>query len=108
MQQPDPQELEQLEQAVQEMQWGDVSLEPEFDNQELDQELPPAWNEYLDERLAYEAEFDAEVLDPLYEMTEEELNATLDVPEGDIDRNAEQALNELDTEIDLNAIAQER
>lgn len=107
MQQPDPQ-LEQLETSVQEMQWGDVSLEPANTDQELDQELPAEWGTYLDERLAYEAEFDAEVLDPLYEMSEQELDNTLDIPEGNIDINAQGALNELETEIDLDAIALER
>ena len=62
----------------------------------LDQQLPESWQAFLDQEQA----FDQEVLEPLTSMSEQELNATLDVPEGDIDLNAQQAVEDLGLDID--------
>src|SRR6266567_9521167 len=95
----DPQDLEQLETDVQGMQWENVSLEPDTaDVQQLDQELPAEWTT-LAEQPEREEEYTPEELADLLD-TEPEL------PEGDIDQNADQALQELD--LDLQEIAQER
>jgi hypothetical protein len=90
----DPEDLQQLETDVQAMEWENVSLEPDpAEVQQLDQELPAEWTQTIERE-----EYTPEELDDL-------LHTDLDIPEGDIDQNADQALDELD--IDLDAIAQE-
>lgn len=94
----DPQEqqtLEQLESDVQAMQWEQVNLAPDAASlEEIEQGLPDEWTQ-----LEAEQGFTQEELQSF-------LDAEIDIPEGDIDQNAEQALQEL--EIDLDAIAAER
>jgi hypothetical protein len=92
----DPQSIEDLENAVQSLQWETVELLPSAEEVEaLDQQLPESWQTFLDQEQA----FDQEVLEPLTSMSEQELNATLDVPEGDIDLNAQQAIDELGLDV---------
>jgi hypothetical protein len=93
----DPQNLEDLENTVQSLQWESVTLSPQAEEvQALDQQLPESWQAFLDQEQA----FDQEVLEPLTSMSEQELNATLDVPGGDIDLNAQQSIQELGLDID--------
>lgn len=92
----DPLDIEQFEADVQAMQWENVSLEPEPGWQDIEQELPEAWTQPLEPELA--EEYSQEELQAF-------LDAPIDTPEGDIDANAEQALQELD--LDLESIAQE-
>jgi hypothetical protein len=93
----DPQNLEDLENTVGSLQWESVSLEPLAEEVEaLDQQLPESWQAFLDQEQAFEQE----VLGPLTSMSEQELNSTLDVPEGDIDLNAQQAVEDLGLDID--------
>jgi hypothetical protein len=94
----DAQEFEQLEMDVHAMQWEHVSLEPDpADVQRADQELPAEWTQTLEPE--HDTEYTPDELDDL-------LHSDVELPEGDIDANAEQALDQLD--IDLDAIAQER
>lgn len=93
----DPQEqtLEQVEAQVQAMQWDKVSLDPDIASwEEIEKDLPVEWA----------------VFDPQEEYSQEELqalfDAPIDAPEGDINHNAEQALQELD--IDPDTLAVER
>ncbi len=89
----DPQDLDAELQA---MQWDTVSLEPDpAEVQQLDQELPAEWTQTLEPEEEYTPDELADLL-----------HADLDIPEGDIDQNAQQALNEL--ELDRDALAQER
>ena len=93
----DPQDLEDLENTVQSMQWESVTLEPSAEEvQALDQQLPESWLSEIDQEQA----FDQEVLEPLTSMSEQELNAMLDIPPGDIDLNARLAVQELDLDIE--------
>jgi hypothetical protein len=93
-----PQEFEQLETEVQAMKWENVSLEPDpADVERFDQELPQEWTTLAEPER--DTEYTSEELQDL-------LNSNLDIPEGDIDQNARQALNELT--IDLDTLAQER
>ena len=90
------QALDQLESDVQAMQWEEVSLDPNTTSwEEIEKDLPAEWTTELDLREEYSQEELAELLD-----------RPIDVPEGDIDENAEQALQELD--INLDTIAAER
>jgi hypothetical protein len=94
----DPQDIKQLETEIQAIEWENVSLEPDpTEVERLDQELPTEWTHTLEPEL--DAEYTPDELDDL-------LNSDLDIPPGDIDQNAQDALQELD--IDLDAIAQER
>jgi hypothetical protein len=89
------QALEQLEADLQAMQWEEVSLDPDAASwQDIEQELPVEWTELEAERA-----FTQEELQAL-------LDAEIDASEGDIDQNAEQALQEL--ELDLDALVTER
>lgn len=98
----DPQDLEDLENTVQSMQWETVELEPSADEvQALDQQLPESWLAELEQEQA----FGREVLEPLTTMSEQELNSRLDIPEGSIDLNAEQAIEEMG--LDVNSILQD-
>jgi hypothetical protein len=93
----DPQEqtLEQLEAHVAAMEWQQVSLDPDAALwKEIEQDLPAEWTQ-LELREEYSQEELAAFLD-----------AEIDVPPGDIDRNAQEALQSFD--IDLEAIIQER
>src|ERR1700730_4561328 len=66
---------------------------------QIEQELPPEWSE-----IAYETELDQQI-DDLARMDDQELNSKLEVPEGDIDQNARDAMQEL--HIDTQALTQE-
>src|SRR5215813_5623425 len=93
----DPQNLEELENTVQSMQWDTVALEPSAEEvQALDQQLPDSWLVELEQEQA----FDREVLEPLTTMSDQELNTMLDIPEGDINLNAEQAVQEIGLDVD--------
>jgi hypothetical protein len=88
-------DLQALETTVRAMEWETVSFEPsQAEVQALDQQLPAEWVQPLEQ----EAEFSQDELQAL-------MDAPLDVPEGDIDKNAHQALSELD--VDMQAIMQE-
>src|SRR5262245_57249030 len=93
----DPQNIEDLENTVQSMGWESVTLEPSAEEvQALDQQLPDAWLSEIDREQA----FDREVLEPLTTMSEQELNSMLDIPPGDINLNALQAVQELGLDVD--------
>jgi len=88
-------ELHALEATVQAMHWERVSLSPSpTEVQALDQQLPAEWLQPLER----EALFTQEEWDTL-------LDAPLDIPEGDIDENARQAIKELG--LDIQAVIQE-
>lgn len=81
--------LVQLEATLQAMQWDEVSLSPDTAFfQAIEQGLPGEWTRHMAER-----EFTPEELEAL-------LHAPIDVPEGDIDQNALQALQELDIDVE--------
>ncbi len=93
-------EIRNLEQQIaQSLQEKPISLVPNpIEVQQFDQELPEAWTQILETEQEY---------------TPEELQAflqtELEIPEGDIDVNAQQALNELHQEggIDFDTIIHE-
>ena len=88
-------DIQAVDAVLQRMQWGDVSLSPSPEEvAALDQQLPADWLQLLEQ----EPQFSKEALEDL-------LRAPLDIPEGDIDANARQALRELD--IDVEAIIRE-
>lgn len=89
--------FDELEAALHDMDWEQVSLEPDSREVEaLDQQLPDAWLSSLER----EAAFDREILDPLLTMSDQELQQQLVIPEGDIDQNAHQALAELEFDVE--------
>lgn len=90
-------ELHTLEKTVQGMQWETVALSPSQEEvQSLDHQLPQEWVQPL--VVDHEAEFSQEEIHALS-------HAPLEIPEGDIDQNARQAISEL--QIDVEEIMQE-
>ncbi|QBD80457.1 hypothetical protein EPA93_32590 [Ktedonosporobacter rubrisoli] len=86
-------ELDALEASVQTIGWERVTLSPsQAEVQALDQQVPPEWLQPL------ERDFSQEEVQAL-------LQAPLEIPEGDIEENARQALNELG--VDVQEIMQE-
>ena len=104
MQGPEYQDIAQLEQYMRSMQWDTVSLTP--DAQEvhtIDQGVPEEWTQTLEAE--QEEIFENEVLEPLYAKSLQELNAMLEITEGNIIKNARESLQSFDFDID--AIMQE-
>ena len=93
----EPSQVERIQQQADRLTWSSVKSEPSPEQmQALDQELPEEWQATL----ADEQQFDHEVLDPLSEMSDQELHALLDIPPGDIDQNTQQALEELGLDVE--------
>jgi hypothetical protein len=104
MQGPEYQDIAYLEQFMRTMQWDTVSLTP--NEQEvliIDQAMPQEWTQTLEAE--QEEIFENEVLEPLYTKSLQELNAMLEITEGDIIENARESLQSFDFDID--AIMQE-
>ena len=100
MQGQDFQDIAQLEQFMQTMQWDTVSLTP--DQREvhiIDQAISQEWLQTLEAER--EELFEQEVLEPLYTKTIPELNELLEISQGDIIENARESLQSFDFDIDV-------
>jgi len=90
-------DLEAFELAIDQMEWSEVSLEPDPAVVEaIEQEVPGEWLQSL-EAPDLEAAFDQEVLEPLSRMTDEELNTQVREVISELDIDVETIMRELDT-----------
>jgi|SRR5579883_2534242 len=89
-QERDPQSL------VASMQWERVALEPDPEIvAEIDEELPDAWLQTLENTVALELE--QEVLQPIQSLSEEELNERVRNVIEELDIDMQEIMQELDT-----------
>jgi len=90
-------DLEAFELAIDQMEWSEVSLEPDPAVVEaIEQEIPSKWLQSL-EAPNLEAAFDQEVLGPLSRMSDEELNTQVQEVISELDIDVETIMRELDT-----------
>jgi len=90
-------DLQTFQSVVDQMQWPQVSLEPDPAVVEaIDLEIPSEWLQLLDTP-DLEAEFDQEVLGPLSRMTDEELNTQVREVISELDIDVDTIMRELDS-----------